>query len=203
MTSQYDYSTINDFEKSQLPDGFQGNVYNLSYKWKTIIPESSEPMKIMEIGAYHGANVCSYMRTYATHPESEVHCVDPWLDYKEYSEYKDKQPTNYSIFLQNISKLDPQDVHKIYIHRGLSENIVPSLEDDSYDIIYIDGNHEIRYVLEDAMYALKKIKKGGWIIFDDTHDNEVNTGIRLFIYVYSQYFDTFKQQNSQLFLKRI
>ena len=57
MTSQYDYSNVNDFEKSQLPDGFQGNVYNLSYKWKTIIPESSDPMKIIELYAKTSLNV--------------------------------------------------------------------------------------------------------------------------------------------------
>ena len=198
----YDYSNINDFEKSQLPDGFYGNVFNISYKWLSIIPEPTEPIKIMEIGAYHGANICSYIKSYAKHENTEIHCVDPWCDYNGYNEYLTKQSTNYSIFLNNISKLNSCDINKIYIHRGLSEKIVPLFQDESYDIIYIDGNHEKRYVLDDAVMSFKKIKKGGWIIFDDIHDKEVSDGLQAFLSINSLHFEDFKQQNSQFFMRR-
>jgi len=203
MENRYDYSKINDFEKTQLPEGFQGNVYNLSYKWKTIIPLPTGPIRIMEIGAYHGANVCSYMKTYAEHSDTQIHCVDPWIDYDGYHEYQRKQSCNYLTFITNLSKLSPVDLHKVYLHRGLSENIVPTFLDESFDIIYIDGNHEKRYVLEDAVLSCKKIKKGGWIIFDDMHDREVNEGVQHFLSIYSSYFEGFKLQNSQLFIKRV
>jgi len=199
---EYDYSNISDFEKTQLPEGFIGNVYNISYKWLQIIPEPNTSIKIMEIGAYHGANICSYMKTYAKHPNTEIHCVDPWFDYAGYNEYMYKQQTNYSIFINNISKLNPSDLHKIYIHRGLSENIVPSFENESYDIIYIDGNHEKRYVVEDSVNTFKKVKKGGWIVFDDMHDKEVFEGVQSFLKIYASYFEVCQLQNSQLFMKR-
>jgi hypothetical protein len=199
----YDYSNVSEYEKSFLPDGFQGNVYNISYKWLQFIPESSEPLMIMEIGAYHGANVCSYMKTYAKHPKTEVHVVDPWFDYNGYNEYQTKQSTNYSTFMNNISKLDPKDLDKIYLHRGLSENIVPIFKNESYDIIYIDGNHEIRYVIEDCVLCFKKIKKGGWIIIDDMHDNDVNKGVRIFLEGYLSYFELVAIHNGQLFMRRV
>ena len=198
----YDYSKISDFEKSILPNDFKGNVYNLSYKWETIIPCVDDPIKIMEIGAYHGANVCSYMKTYARHNNTEIHCVDPWFNYDGYNEYLTNQSSNYSLFLGNISKLSPNDINKIYIHRGLSGDIVPTFKNESFDIIYIDGNHTKRYVLEDSIICLNKIKKGGWIIFDDTHDTEVNEAVQSFLKINSQYFDEIKLQNSQLFIKR-
>lgn len=198
----YDYSKISDFEKSILPNDFKGNVYNLSYKWETIIPCVDDPIKIMEIGAYHGANVCSYMKTYARHNNTEIHCVDPWFNYDGYNEYLTNQSSNYSLFLGNISKLSPNDINKIYIHRGLSGDIVPTFKNESFDIIYIDGNHTKRYVLEDSIICLNKIKKGGWIIFDDTHDTEVNEAVQSFLKINSHYFDEIKLQNSQLFIKR-
>ena len=198
----YDYSKISDFEKSILPNDFKGNVYNLSYKWETIIPCVDDPIKIMEIGAYHGANVCSYMKTYARHNNTEIHCVDPWFNYDGYNEYLTNQSSNYSLFLGNISKLSPNDINKIYIHQGLSGDIVPTFKNESFDIIYIDGNHTKRYVLEDSIICLNKIKKGGWIIFDDTHDTEVNEAVQSFLKINSQYFDEIKLQNSQLFIKR-
>ena len=184
----YDYSKIPDLEKSLLPVGFQGNVYNLSYKWLDIIPHTDSPVKILEIGTYHGANACSLLKTYATHPQSEIHCIDPWYDYDGYNEYKDKQDSNYSIFISNISKLSYKDISKVYIHRMLSEKC-GNFPDESFDIIYIDGNHELKYVLEDAIISYKKVKKGGWIIFDDTQDPEVQRGMELFLAVYQQFFE--------------
>jgi hypothetical protein len=200
--SEYDYSRINEFEKGQLPTGFLGDVYNISYKWLSIIPEPIEPVKILEIGIYHGANVCSYMKTYAKHPKSEVHCIDPYIDYQEYPEYKEKQTTNYSIFMNNISKLAPVDLNKIYFYRDLSSTILSQLKDDSFDIIFIDGNHETRYVLEDAVLCHRKIKQCGWIIFDDVHDPQVISGVNAFLGINSDLFEGFFVQHSQLFIKR-
>ena len=197
----YDYSKIDDFERTQLPEGFTGNVYNLSYKWLDIIPEPTTPIRILEIGSYHGANVCSLLKTYAKDPKSEIHCVDPWRDYEEYPEYKNKQPTNYSIFLNNISKLDPIDINKIYIHRMLSSEI--SFNDEYFDIIYIDGNHERKFVLEDAMISLKKLKPGGWIVFDDLQDKQVVEGVELFLTLYMDQFQgKYAIHSAQLFIQR-
>ena len=138
----YDYSKISEREKSLLPFGFQGNVYNLSYKWQEIFPGTENPVKILEIGGYHGRNVCSLTKTYAVHTSSEIHVIDPWQDYDGYNEYKDKQNNNYSIFIKNISKLPAWDLSKIYLHRMKSEDfraifmgnetIVPRPSDLSY-----------------------------------------------------------------------
>ncbi len=199
----YDYSNISEFEKTQLPDGFTGNVFNLSYKWKQFIPEYDEPIKIMEIGVYQGANVCSYMKTYAKHPMTEVHCIDPWMEYEEYPDFPNQQKTNYSKFINNISKLDSIDLNKIYIHRGLSGKIVTTFQDESFDIIYIDGNHESKYVLEDAINTMNKVKKNGWLIFDDLHDPLVKKAIESFLYINRSKFSNIYTYNNQLFLNKI
>ena len=200
--SPYHSSKISEFETSQLPPGFYGNVYNLSYKWTPIIPVSEQPVKIMEIGAYHGANTCSYMKSYARHPRSEIHCVDPWMDYDGYDEYQSKQHTNYSLFIQNLARLSPEDLHKVHLHRGLSETMIPRFADNMFDIIYIDGNHSLRYVLQDAIQSYHKIKRGGWIIFDDMQDKEVNQAVQMFLMSHSTDFDSIQIQNAQLFMRR-
>lgn len=200
--SPYHSSKISEFETSQLPPGFYGNVYNLSYKWTPIIPVSEQPVKIMEIGAYHGANTCSYMKSYARHPRSEIHCVDPWMDYDGYDEYQSKQHTNYSLFIQNLARLSPEDLHKVHLHRGLSETMIPRFADNMFDIIYIDGNHVLRYVLQDAIQSYHKIKRGGWIIFDDMQDKEVNQAVQMFLMSHSTDFDSIQIQNAQLFMRR-
>ncbi len=200
--NKYDYLNCNENQKKYLPEGFIGNVYRLSDEWLKAIPLSENPIKILEIGSYHGANLCSLMKTYATNEKSEVHCIDPWFDYKGCNEYKNNHPTNYSIFLNNVSKLSPSDIQKIYIHRGLSENIMPKFEDNYFDIIYIDGNHEKRYVLEDTIMSFKKLKPNGWMIFDDLQCNDVSETLKLFISIYKDSIEENLQViNSQLILK--
>ena len=100
------------------------------------------------------------MNTYASHPDSKIYCCDPWIDYKEYSEYQTAQSTNYGLFLDNISKLDLVNKNKLYIYREFSEKVLPSFQDEMFDIIYIDGNHDEKYVLQDATLAFPKLKKG-------------------------------------------
>jgi hypothetical protein len=111
--------------------------------------------------------------------------VDPWLDYEGYTEYQGKQTSNYTHFIRNISLLPPEELNKIYIHRGYSSSIIPTFLDDSFDIIYIDGNHDSPYVLEDAILSLKKVKNGGYLIFDDTPCHEVQKALHIFMTLYS------------------
>jgi hypothetical protein len=202
---QYDYSRISYLETTYLPPGYKGNVYNMSYKWQDIIKPTNDPIKILEIGAYHGANVCCLTMTHALHVDSEIHCVDPWYDYDGYPEYRDKdeQKSNYSKFIHNISKLNPVHLNKIHIHRMKSEDYAKRFQDESFHIIYIDGNHEKLFVFEDALISHKMIKKGGWIVFDDAHDKQVLEAIQMFVNLYKEScYDEIVIKNSQVFMRR-
>lgn len=201
MTFQYDYSKAPLEDKAFLPIGYQGEVLRVSNRWLDVIPKPNHKMKILEIGAYHGANICSLMKTYAMHPLSEVHCIDPWLDYNGYDEYTTKQASNYSIFLKNITKLQPEDLQKVYIHRAFSVDIIPTFQDASFDMIYIDGNHTERYVLEDVVLSMRKIKPEGWIIMDDLQCEEVSNTIRSILHIYKNDCEFIKIHDGQLFIK--
>ena len=199
----YDYTGLPYDEMAYLPLGFKGNVYNMSFKWKDIINPTNDPIKVLEIGAYHGANVCCLTKTHAIHSDSEIHCVDPWRDYDQYPEYKDEQKTNYSKFIHNISQLHPIDLNKIYIHRMKSEECAKRFQDESFHIIYIDGNHERNFVFEDAMMSHKLIKKGGWIVFDDAHDKQVLEAIQMFVNLYRQSsYDEVVIKHGQVYMRR-
>lgn len=200
----YDYTGLPYDEMAYLPLGFKGNVYNMSFKWKEIINPTNEPIKVLEIGAYHGANVCCLTKTHAIHPDSEIHCVDPWGDYEQYPEYKDQQRTNYSKFIHNISQLHPTDLNKIHLHRVKSEEAWSRFADGMFDIIYIDGNHEKVFVFEDALMSLKKVKKGGWLVFDDAHDAKVMEAIQLFLHLYKDSFHPHVlAKNGQAYMRRL
>jgi predicted O-methyltransferase YrrM len=147
---------------------FGGANLRTARNWFPIIQKdsfSNRPINYLEIGTFYGANVISVAKTYASHPESRLYCIDPWEDYNDYPQFKNKQETTYNTFMNNIRNSGEKD--RINIIRGYSSNEIPKFEDNFFDIIYIDGNHEPEYVMEDAVLSFIKLKVGGIMIFDD------------------------------------
>jgi len=144
---------------------FEGVSYRTADNWFSVVPMPSHPIRYLEIGTFYGANLFSVGRSYASHPDSRMVCIDPWLDYDDYPEYKGRQESVYDAFTRNLDSSGQKE--KITVVRGFSHNEIPKFEDESFDIIYIDGNHEPDYVLEDAVLAFRKLKIDGLLIFDD------------------------------------
>ena len=49
-----------------------------------------------------GANILSVANTYGLHNDSKMYCIDPWVDYDDYPEYKNEQSIIYNSFINNI-----------------------------------------------------------------------------------------------------
>ena len=62
----------------------------------------------------------------------------------------------------------------ITVFEGDSRDILPTLHDDYYDIIFIDGGHEYSIVKSDIEHSYKKLKSGGIIVFDDFDNDETH-----------------------------
>ncbi len=184
---------------------FVGVQYRLADGWYSMInidDYKDRPINYLEIGAFYGANVLSVANSYGLHSDSKLYCIDPWEDYDGYSEYKNQQPTIYNSFISNVEKSGERD--KIIINRGYSNIVIPTLHDDFFDIIYIDGNHEAEYVLEDAILSFRKLKPGGILIFDDSYWGGVKCGINAFLSVYhKRVVQLGTIDNDQLFLRKI
>jgi predicted O-methyltransferase YrrM len=191
-------------------NNFEGTAYRLSDNWNSIIPLDlqNRPIKYLEIGAFHGANVISVAESYGLHPDSKLYCIDPWINYDEYPEYKEEgmQENNYSIFMRNIrnNNLD----NKVITLRGFSSVEIPKLENESFDIIFIDGNHEAEFVLEDAVLSFPKLKVGGYMIFDDYYWDGgkagTDKGIDAFFNGYfKRIIEINRNYNNQSFLQKI
>jgi predicted O-methyltransferase YrrM len=134
-------------------------------RWTKAIPIVDKAINYLEIGVLHGINAIAIANTYCKHPDSKIYCVDPWKDYDEYPEYKGQQYTIYETFNKNINK--HENPSKFIVKRGLSGDIVPTFDNDFFDMIYVDGNHEPEYVYTDGKMAFDKVKREGYIIFDD------------------------------------
>ena len=139
------------------------------------------PIKYLEIGTFYGIHAIQVSEK-LTNPDSKIYCIDPWKDYDEYTEYKGEQNKIWNAFNENLSKCPERNKFEIY--RGFSENIVPTFSDNYFDIIYVDGNHETEYVYRDGCMSFQKLKKGGYIIFDDYDWKETKAGIYRFMHEY-------------------
>jgi len=195
---------------------FEGVKYRLANNWFSVIPQENKPINYLEIGTFYGANLLSVEETYAKHPESKLFAIDPWINYSDYSEYKDMHDKIFETYMKNIENCSGKN--KITTMRGFSHEKIPELQDMFFDIIYIDGNHEPEYILEDAVLSFRKLKSGGYMIFDDfdwhdsTHndpqeqeDHNTKHGINSFLSAYRNKIDKSRILliNNQMFVKKL
>ena len=198
----------NDFHKKGCDYlnsiGYIGKVYRTSYFWKDILElDTKQQVKYLEIGAFHGANALSFLNIYGEHDLSEVHCIDPWLSYGDYNEYSEEQNTNYHMFMNNVNRISAKSLSKLYIHRGFSHDKLKHFAENYFNVIYIDGNHNPEYVLEDAVMSFRKLKENGYMIFDDYGWKNVHEGVDAFLNVYKEYIKIIACQNSQVIIQKV
>ncbi len=100
----------------------------------------------------------------------KLHLIDPWLFQEEYPNrmYGGKviqsQEDMDKIYQLVLEKTEGKNV---VFHRDFSRNVVPNLEDNYLDWIYIDGNNSYEFVKQDLELCFNKVKVGGLIAGDD------------------------------------
>ena len=187
-------------------NNFKGTKYRLADNWLyhlKVDKYKDRPINYLEIGVFYGGNLLSVANTYGLHPDSKLYGVDPWEDYDEYPEYKEEQSKIYDSFITNLQNSGVED--KVVLHRGYSNLEIPKFQDEFFDIIYIDGNHEPEYVLEDAVLSFRKLKKEGIMIFDDYGwggPDLTKRGIDGFLNGYHKRITYLGEKDSQVFIRK-
>jgi hypothetical protein len=196
-----------DWENAKLkPESYnEDGHFRLCNNWKDIIPDlfCNKKINYLEIGVFKGMNLYSVSQVYGKHQESLLVCIDPWCDYNDYHEYINQQNEHYLEFLKHTKDIPK---NKINILRGFSHEKIPMLNNNYFDIIYIDGNHNPEYVMEDAVLSFRKLKISGYMIFDDYGwgGKEVTQkGIDGFLMGYYNRIKILGQRNSQVFIQKI
>ena len=119
-----------------------------------------------EIGTDHGKyaqQLCEGI------PGLNLFCVDPYLPYIEGEENHTQEEVN-QIYQEAKTRLESYSVH---ILRQTSMQAAKGIISNQLDFVFIDGNHEYSYVLEDITERTKKVKPGGIVAGHDYKEDPV------------------------------
>ena len=121
-----------------------------------------------EIGVWKGA----YSKKILTKTKPKtLHLIDPWefqdqFPGRWYGGSIAKDQTDMDMIFRKVQN-SFRNYENVIINRGKSNKILPEFPDSYFDWIYIDGNHEYEFVLEDLSIGYLKLKPNGFIAGDD------------------------------------
>jgi len=116
--------------------------------------KNQSQLRYLEIGSYEGRSLLWMIENILTHPTSSAISIDA-------------QYEPFGARLRNNIKKRNYPKKKVTLLKGYSEVLMRNLPGDYFDLIYIDGAHDVRSVLSDAVNAWYVLRPGGIIIFDD------------------------------------
>ena len=126
-------------------------------------------LHFLEIGCYEGKSTTWFIDNYRKNGKSTITCVDPWLPYSQV----DNKDVEFNLngvkdrFEHNVKTTGKID--KVVIKHGKSNEMLfdSEVRGKQYDLIFIDGNHTTKYVMEDSVLSWGLLKIGGIMVFDD------------------------------------
>jgi len=151
--------------------------------WEEILSSlKSKPNITLEIGALYGGSSVYILEEFCKNEGSHHYIMD----------------INTNEFIEN--NVEPYKDKLTYLLGESSDSFKKFTEKNVFDLIYIDGNHMSKYVLEDAVNSFYILKNGGYIIFDDFGGGweqekhlQVKTAVESFVHSYEKYLDVVHQ----------
>lgn len=133
-------------------------------------------INILEVGSYEGCSAIVWSHSVFEHSGSgNVLCIDPWKPYIPWDQAACSQPARmmnadlasgevYERFKKNTAKRDGMVPINHFIGTFQDWNAVGLM---IFDIVFLDGAHDYRSVLNDIELAATMIKPGGILCGDD------------------------------------
>ncbi len=138
----------------------------------------AHPVTCVEIGVFGGSSIYPTAKALKYLKAGVVYAIDPWSTADCLVGYSSDDPNYqwwgsvdlyeiYENFRQMLKSYKISDHCKVM--RMSSRMALPNFSDESIDILHIDGNHTEENALADVQMYLPKLKKGGYLWFDDVN----------------------------------
>jgi predicted O-methyltransferase YrrM len=131
-------------------------TYHLDTWHRLLEARSAEVAEILEIGSYEGRSAVFFLNFF---PKARLTCVDV------FSTEADAAPTTEDRFDANIAEFAGR-VRKLK-DRSVAALVRLGEAGETFDLIYIDGDHKRVAALMDSLLAWPLLKPGGIVIWDD------------------------------------
>lgn len=106
----------------------------------------------------------------------KLYMVDAWKSYEnmfgDVSNFQNWHDRNYGIAMDKIRGYE----HKCVVLRGLTDEMAPSVPNESVGMVYVDANHTREWVLKDINNYLPKLVPGGIMAFHDYENPSYEVG---------------------------
>jgi SAM-dependent methyltransferase len=129
---------------------------------------SRQGLTIAEIGVAYGdfsESILNILNPKSFHAYDLFHFHTVPVIWGEKTENTLKGLTHRSFYEKRFAR--EIDAGQVLVFEGDSVTEMEKREDGTYDIIYIDGDHHYNGVYRDAMVSMRKLKPGGFLIFND------------------------------------
>ena len=150
------------------------------------IVEAVRPKKVVELGAYNGLSYFVFCQSMIENDiDGLCYAIDTWGGDDHTGEYDD------SIF-QDVRKHAREHYRGIsYLMRMLFNDAVGHFEDESIDLLHIDGLHTYDAVKEDFTNWYPKVRPGGIILFHDIDARQSDFGVWKYWAELEEQYETF------------
>ncbi len=159
-SAAHGYAFTHDYFSSNVPD------------WQRWFAEHirAAPVACLEIGSWQGGSSCWLLDRVVGPRGGRLTCIDPFEGSSEHAGFLAGLEAQLgrrleTLFDANIARTG--QAHLVRKLVGLSEAVLPKLHAERFDFIYIDGAHEARFVIQDAILCWQILAPRGFMLFDD------------------------------------
>ena len=165
-------------------------------------------LRALEIGSWQGGSASWMLDKVLTAPDAQLTCIDTFEGSSEHAAWIGSLPlTIEELFNNNIQRTGA--AQKVNILKGYSQAVLRSVT-GTYDLIYIDGAHEAKYVIQDATLCWPLLRKDSLLLFDDYRftfpknpDQNTALAIDFFIEVMKDEIEVLDKDSQVLIRKKI
>lgn len=175
-------------------DWFAGSIPDWQSCFAHLVGQPN--VRYLEIGVYEGRSLSWALQNVLTHPSSLGTGIDLFcVSRQEHVE-------------ENLRRLGVSGWARLIC--GASSEILPTLDRESYDIVFVDGDHSAQGTLSDLVLSWNLIKQNGFMVvddyslFSDSHPVEARPqgAIDSFLMCYKNSFDLSLKNSNQVILKK-
>lgn len=172
--------------------------------------------RILEIGVYQGRATC-WMLEHMLAKDGHMTCVDPFIEdevdaftIELVTQSPHYNPERLTLWRSNTEEIrQPEQTLDLRVGRSYRELAKLIQENQTFDFIYVDGNHTAATVLADASMCFGLLRPSGIMLFDDylwDHDPNWLFRPKMSVDAFVNMYQPLSQQiisNYQLAIQRI